>query len=753
MSSILGGTGSFAPVSADRAQGNTGYNDYRDVAADGPRSSVDVGYILGALRRGWVYWLIGALVGLAGAGGYLIAAPALYKSTTRIFIDKSVNRYLQDNKIVDEPTLDDFEIGSQIYVLTSDSVILKVIKKLNLEDDPEFAGLPAGDPHSVFERVKATIKSILPQSPTQLMDPQSVLERKVVDVFQQRLTVNRADVPSVIEITFSSSNPTKAAAIANAIADTYVENSIGSKLSSTQMAGRMLQDRLIELKKQVDAADTALRTYRTDNGLKTEDSALFSKDQLQMLNAQLVTARVNIAETKARLERLNQQIGQEGSPGEAVPDDDVIKRLREQYLDVSAHEAQLALRLGPDHDVVKKLRLHMDQLVQAISEEESRLADTLDNDHKLAIAREGEFLAALTSTAVKADSTNLSQETLNELEQNAGSLHTLYNTAQQKLNELTKAQAEAVPLQDARIITRGAPELNRSLKKPLIILLGGLLAGLTLGAAYLLGMEFLPGGFLSSDQVKQELGTSSVSIERLNRMGRVRRATYALLVPESRFAESFRFLKALVLSAVRQNGDKVFCVTSTVADEGSTLVTTNLVSVLSRGIGLRTLVIDCNLQQRNLTRALAPNAARGLAYALNHPAKLAEAVLVNDKAGGVSVLAATDEEPEPIESYVVESERFRQVLEQARELYDIIVIAAPPIKSQADVRLIEHLVDRFIWVVEWRNTSRRIVLDVLNDCPAIREKILCVALANTQPEALKSIESYKGTDLVEQPSR
>ena len=61
----------------------------------------------------------------AGVGVSYFVAAAPYKSSARILLDRSVNRYLQSNKIVDEPTFDETEIGSQVYILSSESILFR----------------------------------------------------------------------------------------------------------------------------------------------------------------------------------------------------------------------------------------------------------------------------------------------------------------------------------------------------------------------------------------------------------------------------------------------------------------------------------------------------------------------------------------------------------------------------------------------------------------------------------------------------
>jgi len=106
------------------------------------RPSIGATDILETLRRSWRFPLYGFLIGLALAAVYFIVVPNPYKSSARILVDRSVSRYLQTNKIVDQPTFDEPEIGSQTFVVSSDSVIIPVVRSLGLTRDSEFVGQP-----------------------------------------------------------------------------------------------------------------------------------------------------------------------------------------------------------------------------------------------------------------------------------------------------------------------------------------------------------------------------------------------------------------------------------------------------------------------------------------------------------------------------------------------------------------------------------------------------------------------------------
>src|SRR5438093_1052065 len=105
-------------------------------------SAINIQDALWTLRRKWHFPVFGCLIGLTLAISYVVSVTTPYKSSARILIDRSVNRYLQTNKIIDEPVFDDAEVGSQVYLLSSDSVVVPVVRSMNLIHDSEFVGPP-----------------------------------------------------------------------------------------------------------------------------------------------------------------------------------------------------------------------------------------------------------------------------------------------------------------------------------------------------------------------------------------------------------------------------------------------------------------------------------------------------------------------------------------------------------------------------------------------------------------------------------
>src|SRR5262249_41521338 len=264
--------------------------------------AIALGDIIGTLQRGWRLIAIGSVIGLTLAISYLVYAPTLYRSSARVLIDLSVNRYLQTNKIVDEPTFHQAEIGSQVYILSSESVVVPVIRSMNLTNDSEFVGPPNAD-DSTVGKLKKIVKQLIgwnANADADALDPEVARERVAVEAFLSRLSVYREDVGNVINVGFASLDPKKAANIANAVADTYITTTLQAKYNSTKTMGQWLQDRLKELKEQAIEADRALQDYKIANNLLNTGKGPLSSEELARLNLQLTDARIAMAEAKAR---------------------------------------------------------------------------------------------------------------------------------------------------------------------------------------------------------------------------------------------------------------------------------------------------------------------------------------------------------------------------------------------------------------------------------------------------------------------
>ena len=237
-------------------------------SSEGPATGIPD--ILETLRRRWRFLIVGCLIGLTLALAYIALATRLYTSTASILSDTRMNQNLQTQKIVEATPIDSSIVNSQVKIFSSESIILPVIKSMNLAHDSEFVGPPDTLGEQILWQIKELmdrIRQSLGFKDDNTLDAESFLERTAVETFLKRLAPKREELSYVVDIAFTSEDPNKAARIANAVADVYIAANLAARNQSTKMAGKWLQDRLIELKAQATEADRALQNYKSSTRL------------------------------------------------------------------------------------------------------------------------------------------------------------------------------------------------------------------------------------------------------------------------------------------------------------------------------------------------------------------------------------------------------------------------------------------------------------------------------------------------------
>ena len=104
---------------------------------------VDIANIVGILRRRWLFPLLGCLVGLVvGRRCHRrVRADALQEQRAHPHRQERQQVSAGQSRSRTSPVFDDMETGSQVHVLTSESIVVPVVRSMNLANDPEFVRL------------------------------------------------------------------------------------------------------------------------------------------------------------------------------------------------------------------------------------------------------------------------------------------------------------------------------------------------------------------------------------------------------------------------------------------------------------------------------------------------------------------------------------------------------------------------------------------------------------------------------------
>lgn len=730
-------------------------NPIRPTSASDPSFSAappDPFDVLGIVKRGWPIWSLFLLLGAAASAGLVATMPASYKATVTLVREGSANRYLQSQKVTDGPALGD-DSWIQLHIITSEAVLLPVIKKLNLTQDPEFGGAIGGQrDDSPVGKLKSEVKAFAERfgfkaaKPLEIGTDEPAADSAAYKELVSRLSVWWAAQPAVISIAFEAKDPERAAFIANEVAAGYIEYTVQSKRSLAQLAAQALHDRLAELRSQAATAERQLLEYKIANNIFSSNRNLTTSDNSTSISSHIESARIAMLDARSRWEGVQQNDGTD-SWASYVPDNSLLSRLREQYIDFETRALDMESRVGAAHAATRKLRKRMTEMQTVMASERRRMASTFAVEHKFAKARYDELTAAV-GAVMNQDSTNSEAlARLRELESSAATLRTLYDSLLKSASEDNKLDRNLVVLPDARILSRATPPTRtESAKRRMFVLAGGTSLGLLLGAALLFGRASPLGVFRSPQQIRASLGLMPVVLPKVRRRARSRSASLsnlALHLPYSRFAEGIRLIWTLISSGRKERQVKVIGVISSLAGEGKTTVSTNLANQVRVHAELRTLLIDADLHQQTLSRTTTPGAKHGLKEALDQPERLGDFVTVLEDSG-VHVLPCITSERLPNAAQLLGSAKMEQLIQEARRSYDLVIIEAPPIAPLTDFRMLDPFCDGFVFVVEWGKTSQRLVLETFSEQPGLWERVLCVVLNKADAGALKSIEAYKG---------
>jgi polysaccharide biosynthesis transport protein len=709
----------------------------------------EIADLVGIAHRGWFYIVAGTVFGLICALMILSTIPPIYKANSRIMFERTLPRYLQTNKVTNESIIEDYDTLGQTYVISSESILLRVVRSLSLASDPDFVG--ERDSETLGSRVRGLFRNTAHAlgfskelAEDQSFEQRNDLEKIAFDSVARNLTVSREDVQSVITIAFSSKDPVKAATTVNAIVDTYMDDNIAGKVASTKVAGKVVQERVEELKQQAKDAERALLEYKMANNIVGTANTALSAEQLAALQTHLTNARVAMAQARARMERIA------SSPDASAlftPDNELIAKLRAELLDLSVRANDIERRVGKAHLAAVKVRTRMEEVREAIANEQKRLAGSFGKNYELARAQYDEFSATITQVMGEEGGNSEAQARIRELESAADTLRNLYNRMQLHLSEMNNVKAQPSITPDARVLMRAAPPTQtEASKKRWLILAGGSMMGLLLGVGIVFARTFPFGVFRTSQQVTSATGLPCAVLPEIvnaNEQASLRTGEYALDWPYSRYAQTLRSIWAMINIAQRDFGAKVVCVVSSNPGEGKTTVAINLAAQFARHSTTRVLVIDADFYRQSLTQKVAPDARVGLKEALEEPRALAKFVVRKERLN-LDALPCPVSDRTPNAAELLGTVEMEQLINVAREAYDLVIIEAPPMAAVVDYKVIARHCDRFVFVVEWGKTSQRLVLECLSDASALLDRVLCVVLNKADPSALRSIEYYKG---------
>jgi succinoglycan biosynthesis transport protein ExoP len=690
-------------------------------------------------------------------------ATPMYKASSRIMLDTRTFKVVSTEAALSGvDTLNIGAIQSELEVIQSEFLVGRVVDRLGLASNPDFNGTrPPGFLDTALEPVRelwhSGISSLLappappqPQQTAQPAKPTRVEDsdpgrRAAIGTVAGRLSVTLLGRTFVILVTVESTDGTMSARIANAIAEVYLADQVDNKNEANRRATEWLEERLAELRRNLQVAEESVATYRRDKGLAGSPEGSMSTQTLSDLNGKYLGAKVKRIEKEGRLVALSKA---SLNPNELANISEVaangsLTALRTQEADLNRRINEMSVQFGPAYPKLIQARAELASLRDRFMAATQSITLAVRAELDAAKSEEDELKTQLDRASVLAGATSQYEAELKQLEREAQSNRALYESFLNRFKELREQQDIQRP--DARILAYAWPSGAPSSPQYKTGLFAAFLVGCLLGMAGAIAAEKLDRVFRSASQVEKATGVAVLGMVPLVRNTIGQRASIVGQILDKTTSSAAEAMRAVFTAISLSNLDRparVIAVTSSTPGEGKTTFAAALGGLLTKmNASRRVLLVDLDLRQAKLAVALGLNDRGGTIDEYLMGTKTLDQCIQRQAMSGVDYICASPNTPNAPE--ILESHAMKAALATFSERYDLVILDSPPVMAVSDARIISQLADYTIFIVHWARTPRDVVKSAVSALLNVTDRVgIVINKVNLAKHALYEYGDY-----------
>jgi capsular exopolysaccharide synthesis family protein len=666
------------------------------------------------LKR-WPFVVLTTLLGVAGAFVYTYRQPKIYEATAQIIIEPAAPQFLQGVKEVVELGSGNFWANrdfheTQFRIIQSTTVTQRVVEKLGLAFDPDYAPFaakgPGGDTLGVARAVgrQITIKPIKESRIAQLI----VQDRK----------------------------PQRAALLANTIAETYMEANLDFKLEGSRAAESWLGEQEVELRKKLEDSELQLFKFKRDRGLldiSIGEKQNMTQQVLQILNSKLADVRIKRLELEATRKQV--EAARDISDQETVPPveaNNTLREMRTSFLAFAKEKADLGTKYGPEHPRIKILEGQMAALEKAYKRELEASLKFFENNYQSLVSTEKSLAAMMEKekqNAIDLSKLEVEYKPFERAAQENGRVYELIAQRQKEIDLTGLLKANNVRIME-RAVVPGGPVSPRPMQNLLI----AFLSALGLGIALAFVIEALDNTLKTQTDVESFLGVPVLGLIPIigggkpgdkDEAAQIRERDLGIFLdPRSLAAECCRSIRTNLLFMSPDKPIRTMVITSPSPQEGKTTTAINLAIAMAEAGG-RVLVIDTDMRRPRLHRSFGVPNQVGVSTVILGDSKLEDAIKRTD-VPNLDVLPCGPVPPNPSE--LLHTKRFAEVIAACQGRYDRIVLDSPPTSAVTDPAVLGNLADGVILIVKGAQTRREAAAHARRQLVAAKCRLLGVVV-------------------------
>lgn len=677
------------------------------------------------VKRFWLALLVFGLVCALGVWA-ISRRTSIYESVAEIVIETNAPRILSDVVPLENPAGPNYwtareYLNTQYRILESRAVAEAVVARLDLESDLEFLGLrDEGDP--------ALLQSALAN----------------VDVVQRvksSIRIEPVTDSQVVRIVAVTGSPESAAAVANTVAEVYIDRNIERQSESVASASAWLEEQYITLEARLRASEEALVRFRVENDILTVDLA-----ENASLQAEMQSVATQLAEARLASDRLSSLVAHIrtildsgdiiDASVDAVIGNQLVQGLKRQYVELEVARLALSAQYLDTHPDMLAIAQQQATVLTALEREIRSVLSSYEDQS--ATAREMVSRLGGRLETVEAEVQRLGEYavTYRALERNADGNRELFTIIERRLKEVdlvrNSQQNNVQVLQSARAPS-GPFDPNRFTLLVLVVAFASMLAFLVPW-----GVELLDNTVRDRDTLERRYQLTFLGViptirpslsAKPSQRGPARGQKWNpdLFVhdfPKSNIAESCRSVRTNLMFMLSDRPLARLLVTSAGPREGKTTATCNIGTVMAQS-GQRVLLVDTDMRRPRLSNAFGVKPRIGLSSVLLGDSTLEEAVL-ETPVKNLYLLPSGPIPPNPTE--LMMTDRFRSVLDELSSRYDRVIFDSPPIAPVTDAIVLSSLVDGVMLVVKSGVTRKDLLTRSVEQLRAVKAQIFGVVL-------------------------
>jgi capsular exopolysaccharide synthesis family protein len=646
----------------------------------------------------------------------------IYESTATIDVDRRMPSGIVGQEADQYSGQDSAQfLATQVQLIQSDSVIRPVVRRYKLDEPP-----PGEE--------KKPLPANAADAPVKL----------------ENLKVTQPANTYLVRISYRSANPALAAAVANGIAQSYIEHTYNIRYRASAGLSTFMEKQIEELRAKMERSSAALAQFERElNVVNPEEKTNILSARLLQLNTEYTQAQSDRVAKEAAYNSIKTgsiDAAQVSSQGES------FKRVSERLADAQEKFAVAEGHFGQNHPEYRKAAVQVRQLEAEFERLRQSVGRRVEVEYRQAVNREGMLRKAVAETKAEADSINARSFEYQAFKREADADKNLYEELTRKIKEAginAGFQNSAIRLADpARPgIVPVFPNIPRNAALAFV-----LSAFLALGAAVL--SDRLDNTIRDPEQVERLLGTEVVGNLPLVKDWRKKKLLAAVPKPPSSgqaeanglslvpvaaedgatlaaapklpegFYEAIHTLRSSILLRAMERPLRSIMVTSAAPGEGKTTTAVHL-AIAHAEYKHRTLLIDADLRRPAVAQKLGLSDDAGLSTVLNDGMLWREKLVQLDGLPSLDILPAG---PASRSSVHLLGRGLPEILEEAARHYELIIVDAPPLHGFAEPLQMAAQVDGVVLVTLPGHTNRKAVGAVVSSLRKVQANVLGIVL-------------------------